>query len=166
MLKSIKGCFIFISLIVCFIFLSCNKQNDFVAPIIPIDPYISLKQDTTAIKFNVTTARKEAIGSISTTTIQGKFADSNTRKNNIVIRVTGDSTKTYSRAEIFATYTDSLGDSFSSSTTDSTNRFTLTTCEKKKNGLVQGNFTIRVSNITKTKILILKEGKFSVSFYD
>jgi hypothetical protein len=165
MLKSPKGYFIFVSLIVCVLF-SCDKQNDLVALPTPIDPFISLKQDTTTIKFIVTTARKEAIGNLFTTTIQGKFADSNIQKNNIVIRVTGDSTRKYSRAEIFATYSDSLGNSFSNNKTDSTNRFTLTTCEKKKNGLVQGNFTISVSNITKTKTLILKEGKFSVSFYD
>jgi len=36
--------------------------------------------------------------------------------------------------------------------------------QKIKQGIAEGNFTIKVSNSTKTKILLLAEGKFSTSF--
>jgi len=70
--------------------------------------YISFKQDSIAVTLSVTTARKENVGTLFTTTIEGKLPDSTVRKNNLIIRVTGDSVRTYKGNEIFASYTDSL----------------------------------------------------------
>nr|HNH22026.1 hypothetical protein [Ferruginibacter sp.] len=113
-----------------------------------------------------TAARAESIGSVSATAIEGKLPDSVTRKNNIIIRVTGDSARAYSKTEVLVNYTDSTGTTYASNSADTINKVILTRVEKKKNGLVEGSFTIRVSNSTKTKTLLLSNGKISTAFSD
>ncbi|MGG9960134.1 hypothetical protein [Ferruginibacter sp. SUN106] len=147
-------------------FISCTKQEALVPlpePEIKLS-YISFKQDTIAVTLSVTTARKENVGTLFTTTIEGKLPDSTVRKNNLIIRVTGDSVKTYKGNEIFASYTDSLGITYANNVSDTSNKVTVTKLQKIKQGIAEGNFTIKVSNSTKTKILLLAEGKFSTSF--
>jgi hypothetical protein len=150
------------------IFTACSKQ-DTVEPL-PVQEvtasFISFKQDTIALKLPVTIARKENVGSLFTTAIEGKLPDSIVRKNNLIIRVTGDSARSYTNIEILASYTDSTGVTYSNSITDTSNKVTITKLEKKKQGMIEGNFTIKVSNTTKTKTLVLKEGKFLTSFLD
>ena len=159
--------FIFLSLIVFFI--SCTKQDDILTPIPEPEvklSYISFKQDTIAVKLSVTTARKENVGSLFTTAIEGKLPDSIMRKNNLIIRVTGDSARAYLNTEIFASYTDSVGNTYANAIADTINKVTVTKLQKKKDGIAEGNFTIRVSNSTKTKTLLLTDGKFSTSFLE
>jgi len=148
------------------IFISCKKQDALVASPAPEikSSYISFKQDTIPLTLSVTTARKESIGSLFTTTIEGQMPDSNLRKNNLTIRVTGDSARAYLNTEIFASYTDSLGTAYANVINDTINKVTITKLQKIKQGIVEGNFTIRVSNTTKTKTLLLTPGKFSTSF--
>jgi hypothetical protein len=151
------------------IFIACSKQ-DTTEPPPPVPEvktaFISFKQDTIALKLSITIARKENVGSLFTTAIEGKLPDSIVRKNNLIIRVTGDSARAYSNIEILASYTDSIGVTYSNSITDTTNKVTITKLEKKKQGAVEGNFTIKVSNTTKTKTLLLREGKFLTNFLD
>ena len=150
------------------IFCACTKQG----PIAPLpEPeiklsYISFNQDSIGLTMPVTTARKENVGSLFTTAIEGKLPDTIIKKNSLIIRVTGDSARPYLSAEIFASYTDSLGVSYANTITDTLNKVTITKLEKKKKGIVEGNFTIRVSNITKTKTLLLNKGKFSTTFFE
>lgn len=147
---------------------SCEKQ-DLLSPKTTAEPkllFVNFIEDTVPVKLSVTSARKESIGSIFTTTIDGKLPDSIIRKNNLVIRVTGDSARAYINTEIFASYTDSAGNVYANTITDTLNKVTITKIEKKKEGIVEGNFTIRVSNFTKTKTLLLKEGKFSTIFLE
>lgn len=149
-------------------FVSCAKQ-DYLSPVTITTPkllFIDFIEDTVTVKLSVTGARKESIGNIFTTTIEGKMPDSGLRKNNLVIRVTGDSARVYSYTEIFASYTDSAGNTYANNIADTTNKLTITKIEKRKDGTVEGDFTIRVSNFTKTKILLLKNGKFSTLFSD
>jgi hypothetical protein len=150
------------------IFIACSKQ-DTLEPI-PVPEvktsFISFKQDTIALKLSVTIARKENVGSLYTTAIEGKLPDSILKKNNLIIRVTGDSARTYTSTEIFASYTDSVGVAYATTITDTINKVTITKLEKKKQGAIEGNFTIKVSNSTKTKTLLLKEGKLSTNFLD
>ncbi|WP_462275162.1 hypothetical protein [Ferruginibacter sp.] len=127
---------------------------------------ISFKQDTIAVALTITTARKENVGSLYTTAIEGKMPDSTVRKNNLIIRVTGDSARAYNNTEIFASYTDSLGVTYANAVADTANKVTVTKLQKKKGGITEGVFTIRVSNSTKTKTLLLNAGKFSTSFLD
>ena len=100
----------------------------------------------------------------SVTAIEGKLPDTTIKKNTLIIRVTGDSARAYANAEIFASYTDSLGVTYANVITDTINKVTITKMIKKKDGVVEGSFTIRVSNSTKTKTLLLANGKFSTSF--
>lgn len=147
---------------------ACNKEDTLVAnpePEIKLS-YFSFKQDTIPVTLSVTTARKENVGILYTTALEGKLPDSILRKNNLIIRVTGDSARLYKGSEILASYTDSLGVTYANSTSDTTNRVTITKLQKIKQGIVEGNFTIRVSNTTKTKTFLLTEGKFSTSFLD
>jgi hypothetical protein len=151
------------------IFIACSKQDTTEPPLLVPEvktSFISFKQDTVALKLSITTARKENVGSLFTTAIEGKLPDSIVRKNNLIIRVTGDSARLYSNIEILASYTDSTGVTYSNSITDTSNKVTITKLEKKKQGAVEGNFTIKVSNTTKTKTLVLKEGKFLTNFLD
>lgn len=145
----------------------CSKQ-DALTPIeetpAPAPSAISFKQDTLPVTLSLTTVRKENVGSYKTTAIEGKFPDSTVRKNNLIIRVTGDSARAYSNTEILATYTDSTGTMFSNTVSDTVNKVTITKMEKKKNGLVEGSFTIKVSNSTKTKSYLLKEGTIYSTF--
>lgn len=146
--------------------ISCEKQ-DSLSPITIEQPkllFVNFIEDSVAIKLPVTAAREERIGNIFVTAIEGRLPDSVSGKNSLIIRVTGDSARTYLTTEILANYTDSLGNSFANNTTDTLNKVTLTKMEKKKDGSVEGNFTIRVSNSTKTKMIILKDGKFSTVF--
>ncbi|MGB4843333.1 MAG: hypothetical protein WBP16_02645 [Ferruginibacter sp.] len=149
-------------------FISCEKQDE-LSPITvpPIRPsYISFNEDTIAVKLIITSARKEYVGSLLATAIDGKQPDSILQKNNLIIRVTGDSARVYSNTEIFASYTDSLGNSFATANDDTTNIVQITKFEKKADGIVEGSFTIRVSNFTKTKILLLNKGMFSTAFFE
>lgn len=146
--------------------ISCEKQ-DSLSPVItevPILSFINFNEDSLAVKLPVTTAREERIGNVFVTAIEGKLPDSIPRMNSLIIRVTGDSARLYTRAEILADYTDSLGNRYANNTSDTLNKVTITKIEKKKDGSIEGNFTIRVSNSTKTQTLILKEGKFSTVF--
>ena len=158
----------FIFLLITIIFISCKKQDALVPLPVPEVKfsYISFKQDTIAVNLSVTTARKENVGSLFTTSIEGKLPDSIVRKNNLIIRVTGDSARAYKNTEIFASYTDSLGVTYANSISDTANKVTITKLQKIKQGIVEGNFTIRVSNTTKTKTLLLREGTFSTSFFE
>lgn len=146
--------------------ISCEKQ-DSLSPKTTEEPklfFINFIEDTVPVKLSITSARKESIGIIFTTTIEGKMPDSSLRKNNLIIRVTGDSARPYINTEIFANYTDSAGNAYADNITDTVNKVTITKIEKKKYGSIEGSFTIRVSNFTKTKTLLLKEGKFSTVF--
>lgn len=146
--------------------ISCEKQ-DLLSPKTTEEPkllFVNFIEDTVPVKLSVTSARKESIGAVFTTTIEGKMPDSIIRKNNLVIRVTGDSARAYINTEIFASYTDSAGNVYANTIADTLNKVTITKIEKKKDGSVEGNFTIRVSNFTKTKTFLLKEGKFSTIF--
>ena len=146
----------------------CSKQETLTPKeeIIPVLSYLSFKQDTVPLTLSTTTARKENVGNLFTTSIEGKFPDSIFKKNNLIIRVTGDSARAYVASEILASYTDSLGNTYSNLISDTVNKVTITKMVKKKDGLVEGSFTIRVSNSTKTKTYLLKEGKFSTTFFD
>lgn len=151
------------------VFFSCTKQE--VLEPLPPEPevkssYISFRQDSIAIMLPVTTARKENVGSLFTTSVEGKLPDSIVRKNNLIIRVTGDSARPYLHTEIFASYTDSAGITYANLISDTANKVAITKLQKIKNGIVEGSFTIRVSNTTKTKTLLLKDGKFSTSFFE
>ena len=150
-------------------FASCSKSDATLTP--QPEPeikysYISFKQDTIAVNLSVTTARKENVGILYTTSIEGKLPDSTIRKNNLIIRVTGDSARVYNNTEIFASYTDSVGTTYANAIADTMNKVTITKLQKIKQGIVEGNFTITVSNSTKTKTLLLTGGKFSTSFLD
>ena len=159
---------LFSFLLAVIIFISCKKEADLVPIPEPevTSAYISFKQDTTVVNLTVTTARKENIGSLFATSVEGKLADSVLRKNNLIIRVTGDSSRAYVSTEIFASYTDSLGITYANSITDTANKVTITKLQKIKQGIIEGNFTIRVSNTTKTKTLLLTGGKFSTTFFE
>jgi hypothetical protein len=147
----------------------CSKQNAVTPieqpPVIPASS-VSFKQDTLPLTLSVTTARKEIINSLISTAIEAKMPDSTAKKNSLIIRVMADSARAYSNTEILASYTDSTGIVFSNIISDTLNKVIITKLEKKKNGLVQGSFTIRVSNSTKTKNYLLKEGVISSSFTD
>lgn len=148
------------------IFISCNKQ-DVLTPLPVTEPsYISFSQDTVPVSFSITQARKETIGSLLVTAIDGKKPDSIFNKSNLIIRVTGDSARLYTNTEIFASYTDSLGNSFANDISDTINTVKFTKLKKIKDGIAAGSFTIRVSNLTKTKILLLNNGKFSTSMIE
>lgn len=155
-------------LVVIITFIACKKEGNLVPipePEIKLS-FFSFKQDTIPVTLSVTTARKENVGNLYTTAVEGKLPDSIVRKNNLIIRVTGDSARLYKGNEIFASYTDSLGVTYANVVSDTSNKVTITKLQKIKQGIVEGNFTIRVSNTTKTKTFLLTEGKFSTSFLD
>ena len=147
-------------------FISCTKE----ATLVPLpepeikSSYISFNQDTIPVTLPVTTARKENVGSLYATSIEGKLPDSIQRKNNLIIRFTGDSMRAYTNTEIFASYTDSLGVTYANTISDSSNKLIGTKLQKIKQGIVEGSFTIKVSNSTKTRTILLANGKFSTSF--
>ena len=158
----------FFFLLAIIFFISCTKQETLVPipePEIKLS-YISFKQDTIPVSLSITTARKENVGSLYTTAVEGKLPDSILRKNNLIIRFTGDSARAYKNTEIFASYTDSLGVTYANAVADTTNKVIITKLQKIKQGIVEGSFTIRVSNTTKTKTLLLTEGKFSTYFIE
>ncbi|HMI78949.1 MAG TPA: hypothetical protein VK484_09145 [Ferruginibacter sp.] len=148
--------------------ISCTKQDSLSPQPIPVTKllYLDFLQDTLPVKLSITMARSESIGNLTATSVEGKLPDSIVRKNNLIIRVTGDSARAYTYTEIFASYTDSSGNTYSTNITDTINKVSITKLEKRRDGSVEGNFTIRVSNFTKTKTLSLKEGKFSTLFFE
>lgn len=151
------------------VFMYCSKQDALTAietpPATPAHA-VSFKQDTLPVTLSVTAARREKIGSLYATAIEAKYPDSTVRKTNLIIRVTGDSARAYSNTEIFAAYTDSTGAVYANAVADTGNKVTITKMEKKKDGLLQGSFTIRVSNSTKTKSYLLKDGTIYSTFPD
>lgn len=165
-MKTLSLNYIFLLLII--LFISCGKQ-DYLTPL-PVPEikiaYISFKQDTVPVTLTVTSARKENVGSLFATAIDGKLPDSILYKNSLIIRVTGDSARLYTNTEILASYTDSTGNSFANDIADTTNIVRITKIENRRDGMVEGSFTIRVSNSTKTKTLLLSNGKFSTAFLE
>lgn len=150
-------------------FMYCSKQDALTAAEEPslVKPIaVNFKQDTLPVTLSVTAARREKIGSIAAIAVDAKYPDSNVRKTNLIIRVTGDSARNYSHTEILAAYTDSLGVMYSNAVSDTINKVSITKMEKKKDGLVEGSFTIRVSNSTKTKTYLLKDGTIYSTFPD
>jgi hypothetical protein len=145
---------------------ACSKQNNIpiTEPPVPVITQLSFTQDSIPLTFAITEARKENVGNLFTTAIEGKYPDSTIRKNNIIIRLTGDSARAYANTEILVSYTDSAGITFSNQTADTVNKAVITKMEKKKNGIVEGSFTIRVSNTPKTKMYLLKNGRFTAIF--
>lgn len=158
--------FLFSFIILASIIVSCNKQELLTALPVEEPLQVSFKQDTVQVSLSVTQARKEMIGSMLVTAIDGKMPDSILNKSNLIIRVTGDSARLYSNTEIFASYTDSLGNSFSSDIADTINTVKFIKLEKIKDGISTGSFTIRVSNLTKSKTLILSNGKFNTKMIE
>lgn len=158
----------YIFLLLVILFVSCGKQ-DYLSPL-PVPEVkiynISFKQDTIPVTLTVTSARKENVGSLFATAIDGKLPDSILHKNSLIIRVTGDSARLYTNTEILASYTDSLGNSFANDIADTANIVRITKIENRKDGIVEGSFTIRVSNSTKTKTLFLNNGKFYTAFLE
>ena len=156
---------IVLCLLAAFIF-SCEKQES-LSPKITEKPkllFVKFVEDSVAITLSVTAAREESIGNVFTTTIEGKLPDSVAKRNNLVIRVTDDSARAYVNSEILASYTDSAGITYANIIADTINKVTINKIEKRKDGSVEGSFTIRVSNSTRTKSVMLKEGKFSTVF--
>lgn len=143
------------------VFIACEKQDPITPLPVPVvkEFYISFKQDTVPVKLPVTSARQESIGTLLTTAVDGKLPDSLVNKTSLIIRVTGDSARTYLHTEILASYTDSAGNTYANNTADTMNVVKLTKMEKKRDGILEGSFTIRVSNFTKTKTFILNNGK-------
>lgn len=157
-----------ISILSIIIFISCTKQKitaSLPEPEVKLS-YISFKQDTIPVKLSITTARKENVGSLFTTAVEGKLHDTILQKNNVIIRVTGDSARIYTNTEIFASYTDSLGITYANTIGDTFNKFTITKFEHKNGGFVEGSFTIRVRNNTTTKVVLLTEGIFFTTLLD
>jgi hypothetical protein len=159
-MKTFFLAFIFLAGIV----ISCSKQNSLTPQPAATSSFISFKQDTIPVNLSITSSQKQSIGSLSVIAIQGQLPDSSVSKNNLVIRVTGDSARAYTNTEIFASYTDSLGNAYASTINDTINKVTFIKLQQTPQGMVQGNFTIRVSNTTKTKTLLLNQGKFSTNF--
>lgn len=155
-------------IVVSAVLMHCSKQGAAVpieTPPPPPQPLaITFKQDSVFINLSITSCRKENVGTFKTTAIEAKYPDTTVRKNNLIIRITGDSARSYSNTEILATYTDSLGVMFSNTIADTSNKVNITKLEKKKNGLVAGSFTLKVSNSTKTKTYLLKDGTISSTF--
>ena len=145
-------------------FLACEKQDPLVPIPVPKASYISFSRDTLAVRLTVTSTRKENVGNLFAVAIDGKMSDSIINRSSLIIRLAGDSTGLYNHQQIFASYTDSLGNSFSTEVADTINTVRITKIEKIQNGNVDGDFTIRVSNFTKSKILILGNGKISTLF--
>jgi len=171
MLSTIKNPLCSSLLLLLFVTLfACTKQDALVPQPNPTPEttlsYLSFLQDTVGLTMPITTARKEKIGTISTTSIEGKLPDTIIKKNSLIIRVTGDSARAYNNTEIFASYTDSLGNTYANTINDTTNKVTITKLEKKAKGIIQGVFTIKVSNTTKTKTFLLANGKFSTTFFE
>jgi hypothetical protein len=146
----------------------CSKKDKLPPKEETIPPIstISFKQDTVPVILSITAARKEKVGSLNVTAVEGKLPDSIVRKNNLIIRLFGDSARAYNNTEILVSYTDSLGMAYTNVITDTLNKVSISKMEKKKDGLVEGNFTIRVSNSTKTKTFLLTTGKISTAFTD
>lgn len=157
---------LFSFIILASIIVSCNKQDLLTALPVEEPLQVSFKQDTVPVSLKVTQARKEMIGNMLVTAIDGKMPDSIINKSNLIIRVTGDSARLYTNTEIFASYTDSLGNSFSSEIGDTINTVSFIKLEKIIDGIVSGSFTIRVSNLTKSKTIILNNGKFNTKMIE
>lgn len=147
---------------------SCEKQETLTPQPVPETKIysISFNQDTIPVTLSITSARKENIGNSLVTAIDGKLPDSISSLNKLIIRVTGDSARLYNNTEILASFTDSLGNTFANDVSDTLNKVTITKMQKVKDGHVEGSFTIRVSNFTKTKFLFLNSGKFSTAFQE
>ena len=111
--------------------ISCDKQ-DSLSPKTIEEPkllFVNFIEDTVPVKLFITSARKESIGTVFTTTIEGKMPDSILRKNNLIIRVTGDSARAYINTEVFAGYTDSAGNVYANNITDTINKVIITKIE-------------------------------------
>jgi hypothetical protein len=143
-----------------FLFIYCSKSDSPTKP--SLSSYtITFKADTTSIKLTTVTARKESIAGLMAIAIDGKSSDTSKQKRSLILRVLGDSARTYKYTEILATYRDASGESFSNITTDTSGKINITKLEKKPKGLIEGSFELMLANTQKNKTILLKEGRFS-----
>lgn len=146
------GCF--------FLLLSCSKSDSPTKS--SLSSYsIIFKADTVPVKLTIVAARKETIVGLMATTIDGKNTDTSKQKRSLILRVLGDSARTYRFAEILVTYKDAVGENFSNITADTTGKINITKLEKKSKGLIEGSFEMKLVNTQKNKTIWLKDGRFT-----
>lgn len=122
---------------------ACSKGSDQTGSQ-PISSFYFTANDTLVI-YTVNEATIEDIYSLKTTLITGQYADTSSKQGSLSIRVLGDTTGRYAGDSLMVTYMNAAGTLYYN-TQDPANYVVIDRYEKKYNGMVSGQFALKLTD--------------------
>lgn len=147
-----------ISLILCAILWACSKSS---TPNIAPTSSFSFSANDSLITYPVNLVYIQEVLNTHTTLISGQYQDTSSKKGSLSFRLLGDTTGRYQGDSLLVTYTDGKGNLYYN-TKDNTNYVQIDKFPKTYNGVVNGSFTVRVSNNSGS--ILFSNGRFVAIF--
>lgn len=143
------------SIILCAILSACSKSSS-VPNVAPTSSF-SFSANDSLITYPVNLVYIQEVLNTHTTLISGQYQDTSSKKGSLSFRLLGDTTGRYRGDSLLVTYTDGKGNLYYN-TKDSTNYVQIDKFPKTYNGVVNGSFTVKVSNNTGS--VLFSNGRF------
>jgi len=123
---------------------ACSKSSGSNPVITPTSSFTFSAGDS-LISYPVNLVYIQDVASTHTTLISGQYPDTAAKKGSLSFRLIGDTTGRYRTDSLLVTYADGKGNVYYN-TSDSTNYVQVDKFPKTYNGVVNGNFSVKVSN--------------------
>lgn len=124
--------------------LACSKSSSS-NPIVAPTSSFTFSAGDSLISYPVNLVYIQDVTSTHTTLISGQYPDTSAKKGSLSFRLIGDTTGRYRADSLLVTYTDGKGNIYYN-TNDNTNYVQVDKFPKTYNGVVNGNFNVKVSN--------------------
>jgi len=134
-----------ISLSLVCVFLYACKKSGSGNPVIQPSSSFNFRAGDSTIRYPVNLVYIQDVTSTHTTLISGQYPDTSSKKGSLSLRLLGDSTGRYGGDSLLVTYTDGKG-SIYYNTGDAANYVQVDKFPKTYNGIVIGNFNVKVAN--------------------
>jgi hypothetical protein len=123
---------------------ACSKSSNSNPVVAPTSSFTFSAGDS-LISYPVNLVYLQDVTNRHTTLISGQYPDTSSKKGSLSFRLIGDTTGRYRSDSLLVTYTDAKGKTYYN-TGDSTNYVQVDKFPKTYNGVVNGNFSVSVSN--------------------
>jgi hypothetical protein len=130
--------------LLCVILYACKKSSSSNLAIQPTSSLNFVAGDS-MIRYPVNLVYIQDVTSTHTTLISGQYQDTSSKKGSLSFRLLGDTTGRYGGDSLLVTYTDGKGSTFYN-TGDAANYVQVDKFPKTYNGVVTGNFNVKVAN--------------------
>jgi hypothetical protein len=142
--------------LLCGILSACKKSSGG-SPVIQPTSSFSFMAGDSSISYPINLVYIQDVTSTQTTLISGQYADTSSKKGSLSFRLLGDSTGRFRGDSLLVTYTDGTGSVYYN-TSDSTNYVQVNKFPKVYNGIVIGNFNVKVANPSGS--IVFSKGSF------